>query len=345
MKHVYAYAIGFVLLLPFSVSATATLVSDGGTGTSTAPAFGQLLIGNGSGEYDFISTSSLNISWGNILGDWASQTDLYSTMFSTFVSYGQSSSDIDLPDPYRLTTAKLYLRSLTGPTAYFNTQDLSENREYILPDSNGHLITSSFLEAAYVPYAGANQTVDLGEQSLVTTGTTTVGTLVIPLASSFLAVDANGVVIATTTPAGGTQNTANAVYADGTAYTLTATPAKIDFGTTDPSITLTEAGTYLIYSRARIDYSAATLLGTQTVTTKLRRTNNTAADLTNSPAGFKTAIVTLFTGTAGILTGPMITYTTSNTNDVIELWGSISSTPTVGNITVPEADIMVVKLY
>jgi hypothetical protein len=61
-------------------------VTNGGTGTSTAPAYGQVLVGNASGGYTLTATSSLGISgpasvaWGNITGTLANQTDLQSAL-------------------------------------------------------------------------------------------------------------------------------------------------------------------------------------------------------------------------------------------------------------------------
>ena len=61
-------------------------VSDfGGTGTSTAPTFGQLLVGNAGGGYTLTSTSSLGISggggtWGSITGTLSNQTDLQTAL-------------------------------------------------------------------------------------------------------------------------------------------------------------------------------------------------------------------------------------------------------------------------
>jgi hypothetical protein len=78
------------------------------------------------------------------------------------------------------------------------------------------------------------------------------------------------------------------VYAAGTAYQLTASDAALDFGTTDPSLTLTKAGTYLLTARVRLDYNGATFSAVRTATLKLRRTNNTAADLSNGSAAAKT---------------------------------------------------------
>ena len=56
-------------------------IVNGGTGTSTAPTYGQILVGNGSGGYTLAATSSLgvaasSIAWGDINGSLASQTDL-----------------------------------------------------------------------------------------------------------------------------------------------------------------------------------------------------------------------------------------------------------------------------
>jgi hypothetical protein len=58
-------------------------VGNGGTGTSTTPTFGKLLVGNALGGYDLIATSSLGINagvWGNITGTLSAQTDLQSAL-------------------------------------------------------------------------------------------------------------------------------------------------------------------------------------------------------------------------------------------------------------------------
>lgn len=134
-------------------------------------------------------------------------------------------------------------------------------------------------------------------------------------------------------------------YSAGTAYNLTTTPAKLDFGTTDPSITITTPGTYSIRSNVRIDYSGLTNLAANTVTVKLRRTNNTAADLTNATGDFIVPPVTLLTATGGDCDVAEVIYTTSNSNDIIELWGSRSGSISVGNIQAGSAWIVAVRLY
>lgn len=135
------------------------------------------------------------------------------------------------------------------------------------------------------------------------------------------------------------------VYASGTAYQLTNTSALLNFGTTDPSLTITSSGTWLILSRARIDYTGATFAAVRTGALKLRRTNNTAADLTSATAGFLTDIITTLTYTLGSFTLPPIIYTTTNANDVIELWGSISVVPSAGSLDASEAHIVAIKLF
>lgn len=134
-------------------------------------------------------------------------------------------------------------------------------------------------------------------------------------------------------------------YGSGAAYSLTATPAQVVMGTTNPSITLASAGTYLIYSRARIDYNVATFLASRTVSLKLRRTNNTAADLANAAAAMKTQIVTLLSSTSGDVELPPVVYTTTSTSDIIQLFGSISVVPTAGSMDIGESEIVAVRIY
>ena len=135
------------------------------------------------------------------------------------------------------------------------------------------------------------------------------------------------------------------VYAAGTAYSLTNTAALLDFGTTDPSLTLGKAGTYLLMAKARIDYNASTFAAVRTVTLKLRRTNNTAADVTNATTSFKVPIMTTLTYTAGIMELPAVIYTTTATTDIIQLFGSIDTVPTAGSIQAVEASIIAIRLY
>lgn len=157
-----------------------------------------------------------------------------------------------------------------------------------------------------------------------------------PTASKIPIADAGGTLNGWYTP-----TTPLASYAAGTAYSLTATPAQAVFGTTTPSLTVTSAGTWAIRYRAHVKYTGATFAANQTATLKLRRTNNTAADIANSPATAITNVVTTETGTLAWVEGEVI-YTTANTDDVIQLWGYVSDVPSAGSLDVVEANIIAV---
>lgn len=134
-------------------------------------------------------------------------------------------------------------------------------------------------------------------------------------------------------------------YAAGTAYQLTNGAAQIAFGTTSPAITITKAGTYLMLARAKVDYNAATFVAARTATLKLRRTNNTAADVAGSTTTFTTQIITALSFTADSVVLPPVLYTTANADDVIQMHGLINAVPSAGSIDVSAAEIVAVRLY
>lgn len=141
----------------------------------------------------------------------------------------------------------------------------------------------------------------------------------------------------------GTNNAAG--YGSGTVYTLSTTSAKVDFGTTDPVITLPAAGTYLITSNVTVEYAGLTTLATAACNFKLRRTNNTAADLTNATSSFNVPAVALLTQTAGDADIQSVIYTTANNNDVIEVWGSRGNNVSLGSINVGQASVIAIRIY
>lgn len=134
------------------------------------------------------------------------------------------------------------------------------------------------------------------------------------------------------------------VYATGTVYTLTATPAAVDFGTTDPTITLNAVGTYAIRARVKVALNGATFAANRTLTVKLRRTNNTAADVADSSTTYVVPITTTITNTLAVIELPEVLYTTANTNDVLTIFADISVTPSAGSISIDEASIVAVRL-
>ncbi len=142
---------------------------------------------------------------------------------------------------------------------------------------------------------------------------------------------------------GGEVGKSVSVYAGGTAATLTGSSALLDFGTTDPTVVLPQAGTWFIYASVNARYNAATYADNQTGIIKLRRTNNTAADIANASRTNQLEIVTAFTGPAGFLALPVIVYTTVNNDDSLSLYGILSALPGVGSMDVTEASIVAIR--
>lgn len=119
------------------------------------------------------------------------------------------------------------------------------------------------------------------------------------------------------------------VVAAGTPYTITATSAAVVLSTTSPIVTLAASGSYIVRAFANLQYASATFAASRTVTVKLRRTNNTAADLTNGSAVLATGIVTSVTSTFELVELEATTYT-GTTGDVLTIFADVSVVPTGG---------------
>lgn len=126
-------------------------------------------------------------------------------------------------------------------------------------------------------------------------------------------------------------------YGVGTAYTVTNSSAEIDRGTTDSAIVLDQAGTYLLTGHVTLAYNAATF-ASGLITLKLRRTNNTAADIANSSVAALAFVLTTFTGGLQLATAPA-SYTTAATDDRIALFIDVSAGPSAGTLTVTHDSI------
>lgn len=129
------------------------------------------------------------------------------------------------------------------------------------------------------------------------------------------------------------------VYAAGTAHTLTNTAALVDFGTTDPSLTLGQTMPYKLRASVKIDYVGATFAANQIITLKLRKTSGTPADIANSTTTLTTEIITTITKTMGIFQLPEITFS-ATAADVVQLWASIDTVPAAGSIQITAASII-----
>lgn len=120
------------------------------------------------------------------------------------------------------------------------------------------------------------------------------------------------------------------VYGAGTPYAFTNSAAAIDFGTTDPAIVLDKAGTYLIAGQVNLAYNGATVVA-ETATIKVRRTNNTAADL-SAVVVLDLPVATTLTHTYGVFQIPPFVYTTTATDDAVTLFGNVSAALGAGTI-------------
>lgn len=266
---------------------------------------------------------------GDAGADGAAGTNAYTTIASTGAAIAKGASGTII-----VSDATIF----PTPSAAPYQRIFIQNRGYYsITGKSGTTLTVTYLNIAYNL---ATETPTVNDQ-VVPAGTEYDTTTPIPIASGGTA-SATATLARAALGVGGASLT---VYAAGTAYQLTATSAKVDFGTTDPTLTITSAGTWLIMARARIDYTAATFAAVRTGALKLRRTNNTAADLASGTAGFLTDIITTLTYTLGTFGLQPIIYTTTNVNDLIELWGSISVVPTAGSIDVSEASIVAIKLF
>ena len=125
--------------------------------------------------------------------------------------------------------------------------------------------------------------------------------------------------------------TAASAYGAGTAYTLTTTAAAVTLGTTSPAITLPYAGTWRVTYGVQLNYSGATIT-TQSAAIKLRRTNNTAADLANSSLTLVLPPATTATYTAENATKTVI-YTTSLANDAVTIFANLDVAAGAGSVT------------
>jgi len=131
----------------------------------------------------------------------------------------------------------------------------------------------------------------------------------------------------------------------GTAYALTNTAAKVDLGTTDPVVVLDKAGTYLILAQVQLEYTGATVAA-ETASVKVRRTNNTAADV-SSVVVVDLPVATTLTHTYGVVSIPPIVYTTALTNDSLEIFANVSAALGAGTIdaSATGTKIQAVRLY
>lgn len=135
------------------------------------------------------------------------------------------------------------------------------------------------------------------------------------------------------------------VYAAGTVATLAVdgTQVTLNFGTTDPALVLSAAGSYLIHARMVLDLVGTTVT-TQTIAARLYRTNNTAAAVTGAALAIDLPAMTTLTHTLGAFTLPPVIYTTTEDDDSIELQAAVNASLGAGSITATAASIVAQRI-
>jgi hypothetical protein len=171
-------------------------------------------------------------------------------------------------------------------------------------------------------------------------------------ANSWASLDAAGLTLPGKVTATGNYFTATgqvnyplAVYGAGTAYALTATAAAVTFGTTSPAQVLDQAGTWLVFAQVQLALDGATISG-ETATIKVRRTNHTAADVSQVVA-LALPAATLLSQTYGIFPLPPFVYTTANTDDSLKIYAQVSAGLGAGTLdaTAAGTSLVAVRLY
>ncbi len=134
-------------------------------------------------------------------------------------------------------------------------------------------------------------------------------------------------------------------YSASGTYSFTTTSATIAIGTSSSTITIPNPGTYRINAMANLRYTGATFAANQFVTLNLYRQNNTPGVVANSQTQEETQIsVGALTNQFGQFSLPDIIYTTTNSNDILSLHGSISATPGAGSFDATEANILAIRI-
>lgn len=133
------------------------------------------------------------------------------------------------------------------------------------------------------------------------------------------------------------------IAAAGAAYTLTNSQAALNFGTTDPELTIPQPGRYLITARIRSKMVGATFAATKAMTMNIRRTNNTAANLSGGSTANDTGVVTTVTQTFVDSTWECV-YITPRSDDVITVFGDIETVPSAGSLTINACKITAERL-
>lgn len=113
--------------------------------------------------------------------------------------------------------------------------------------------------------------------------------------------------------------------------------------TSGPTLTLSQAGTYELSSSVTTTFSGATFAAVQSVSCWLYRTNNTPGAVSYTTAAAMVPIITTTSVGGPTLVIPRISYTTSNTNDALQVYCAISTNPGAGSLQATTVNMVAVR--
>jgi hypothetical protein len=132
-------------------------------------------------------------------------------------------------------------------------------------------------------------------------------------------------------------------YFSGAVYTVTNSSAEVKLNGNSQPVIIDVAGKYLLRAWVKIDLSGATFAATRTLTIKLRRLNNTAADVANAVLTFTVPITTTLSETLAFIDLPGVQYTGTAT-DQIAMFADINIVPSAGSIVISAGGITAMRI-
>jgi Chaperone of endosialidase/Domain of unknown function (DUF5011) len=192
------------------------VVSSGGTGTSTLPAYGQLLVGNASGGYSLLATSSLGISGGGgssnvstssqniwsalqVFAANASTSQFTATSSVWFTSLASALLAVD-QNGKLIATSSIGTGYLTGSLGTINGTTLSVGDSITITAASSTLLANNNTFSGNNLFSASTTFSNVVNIQNASTSLVTFGTAWLSgIANALLATDNNGKIISTTT--------------------------------------------------------------------------------------------------------------------------------------------------
>jgi hypothetical protein len=270
-------ALGFLLYASRASAATVCQIPNGCTGTSTSPAFGQVLVGNSIGTYNLTATSSLGFpagGSGTVTSLGLSSPNSTLTMGGTnpVTTSGTISADINLASSNQWTASTTFTKVVNLANA---SSTLSTFATIWLPSVTSalHLADSNGKITAYAGASCTNQFV----RSLNGAGVATCNTVT-------LTSDVTGILpIANGGTNSSTLDQPLLLAFNGTSIVGTSTPAAANYIATSSTLTSNFAGNILQGTTTALNFGTqANVLASSTVVTTGQLVNTAASSTSGS---------------------------------------------------------------